>query len=635
MGNIGDLKIAIRNFRGCERADLTVSSIALLIGDGGASKSSVCQAVAAAATGEALPMPGLTKSRAGMLLRTGTDKASSKIEGEGFTAEVRWPKAEYQTDGVPPLVSRYAAGLSSILDLEPKKRGAVLAEYLKTTPSREDLIGALADEGFPAPMGKRTLLALLRDKVTDAAETPEELAAELIELGLVTAPSADALAEALLEWPSEFDAKEVMDALNHAGARAAAIESIWAKIEMDGWDRAWSYARDRGIEHKGGWRETTGEEYGSKKAESWFPKGWDENLVGLSVQSLERAVTEARSALEAAISEQAVSADELTRLTALAGTAPDTAEAVTAARNALAEAEAAVTTAEAERNALPVASQDSGLPCPHCNESVVVTKKGLETVLAKPAKVSPAELKKRRDAIASGDGAVAHARAGLTGARQAFDTANATSKTAQEAVERLAVVQNRKGGEAEVETARETLRLADERLSAFVNKIKADRLHRAVQSNQLVVDILAEGGLRKTKTIKVLDSFNQSIIGPICEAGGWKAVTVAEDMEIEYAGRSHPLLCKSEQARCRIAMQIAMAILDQSSLVVIDDADELPTGARGGLMQMLLHANLHAIVAMMVARPNLAPDLEKMGVGVTYWVSDGIATPLSALAEAA
>lgn len=106
MGNNSGWTFSVRNFRGCERADIVTAPIALIVGDGGASKSSVCQAIAAAVTGTTLPMPGITKAKAGMLLRNGTDKGLARVEGDDFTAEVSWPKAEYRTDGPAPVISR-------------------------------------------------------------------------------------------------------------------------------------------------------------------------------------------------------------------------------------------------------------------------------------------------------------------------------------------------------------------------------------------------------------------------------------------------------------------------------------------------------------------------------------------------
>lgn len=271
------------------------------------------------------------------------------------------------------------------------------------------------------------------------------------------------------------------------------------------------------------------------------------------------------------------------------------------------------------------------MPCPHCEENVVVTKTGQAYALSKPVTISAAELKKRRTAVASADGTVANLRDALAVCRNKVSEIESQIKTAKAAASALAEAEGKSGSEAQVDAAREKSRIAVERREAFVNKLKADRLHRAVASNQLVVNILAEAGLRKTKTIKVLDSFNSSIIGPICEVGGWEAVTINPDMEIEYNGRNLPLLCKSEKARCRIAMQVAMAVIDSSALVIIDDADELPEEARGGLLQMLLHADLQAIVAMMVPRPDVVPDLGKMKLGTTYWIADGISNPVTEL----
>ena len=100
-------------------------------------------------------------------------------------------------------------------------------------------------------------------------------------------------------------------------------------------------------------------------------------------------------------------------------------------------------------------------------------------------------------------------------------------------------------------------------------------------------------------------------------------------------GRPYALLSSSEQFRSRAALQLAMARLDQSSMVVIDGADILDAPARSGLFALLDEAGLPALVCMTLNRREQVPDLEAAGLGQSYWISGGVAQPLHEPAEAA
>ena len=60
---------------------------------------------------------------------------------------------------------------------------------------------------------------------------------------------------------------------------------------------------------------------------------------------------------------------------------------------------------------------------------------------------------------------------------------------------------------------------------------------------------------------------------------------------------------------------------------LIDKADKLDPKGRNGLFNLLAEAGIKAVVATMMARPNLVPDLEGAEIGASYWLKDGIAIP--------
>lgn len=144
------MNITIKNFRGVARAEfmLVEGRVTLITGPNGAGKTSCAQAVGAAFSGE-MPVEGVKKSEAGVLVRAGAMKGSIEVDcdGEG-TITVSYPSGKVTTTGAPAVASVYALGMVDLTRLEPKKAAAVLLEYLKATPTQENLTAALSRIGF-------------------------------------------------------------------------------------------------------------------------------------------------------------------------------------------------------------------------------------------------------------------------------------------------------------------------------------------------------------------------------------------------------------------------------------------------------------------------------------------------------
>lgn len=139
------MNISIKNFRGCASADVVLEKITLIAGENAAGKTSVAQAVAAALTGNPVPVRGVSKSTAGCLVRSGTAAGSVELVTDIGTTKIAYPKAAVNTEGKPPYASEFAAGLVCVLDLPPKERAETLSRYLKAEPTKEDLEARLAE----------------------------------------------------------------------------------------------------------------------------------------------------------------------------------------------------------------------------------------------------------------------------------------------------------------------------------------------------------------------------------------------------------------------------------------------------------------------------------------------------------
>lgn len=140
------ISIALRDFRGCERADIECAPIALVAGRNAAGKSSLAQATGAVLCGAALPFAGLAKASAGLLVKSGASEARIVLQSESGTARIDWPACQPSAQGEPPVATVYAAGLQSVALHPPADRARILGKYLHADPIREDLARAFADE---------------------------------------------------------------------------------------------------------------------------------------------------------------------------------------------------------------------------------------------------------------------------------------------------------------------------------------------------------------------------------------------------------------------------------------------------------------------------------------------------------
>jgi hypothetical protein len=561
------IKVSVRDFRGVERIDAVCDPILMATGRNGAGKSSLAQAVAAALTGSPIPLPGMTKKDAWSLVRVGADSGAVNIKTETGSAQVTWPVCTFSVAGEPPAASRIAAGVEHLVDMPYAARARYLSALLHALPSRDDLRLAMADR---------------------------EIADD--------------------KW----------------------IASLWDLIAAQGWDGAHAIRKDKSTELRGRWKQITRQAYGSRIGSAWTPDGWSEDLADEKVEALEAAVAAAKEADRSAIASNAASGALRATLEAEAGKLAERQADVEKATATLAAAEAHEQRMRAERDALP--SGDTGqrptIPCPcGCDPPVrLITYARLTEVVVEKAPTGPApdnaeELKRVRLARASAEGQLSNAHTAAAGARRSLAAAEASVEASQKAQEELAAMPAPAPGPSATE-AEASANLAEKRLAAFRQKTEADAIHRQIAANEHAIDILAAGGLRARKLRDVLELFNSGQLAPLCDVSEWKRVEIAPDMAVTYGGRRYELLSASEQYRTRVVLQVAIARLEQASMVVIDAADILDSSTRSGLLDLLIEAGLPALVALTLSRPEQVPDLARAGLGSSIWIERGIAMPI-------
>lgn len=144
------MKISGRDYRGIERFDIELNQIALIAGRNEAGKSCVLEAARAALCGMAIPIVGVLKKDAKLLVRDGAERGHAHVEyDDGGTAQVEWPSTSVKGDCDPPMqCTDYASGLLHLLDQPVAGRAQALRTYINSDPTQEEVEAAAKDAGY-------------------------------------------------------------------------------------------------------------------------------------------------------------------------------------------------------------------------------------------------------------------------------------------------------------------------------------------------------------------------------------------------------------------------------------------------------------------------------------------------------
>lgn len=450
----------------------------------------------------------------------------------------------------------------------------------------------------------------------------------------VSAPEASDIAVGAVAFPAMADKdkvellrdilktdpvkQELCEALADAGLSEKVQEAVWHNIEAEGWDASLDRAKEKGRSLKSQWALIAGETYGEKKAASWFPQGWENDLETTSAEALEADVSLARADLEDKIANQAISADELARLQEKVDGLAETEKKCDDAAGKVTEAQKALKEARAAREKLPKLP-NYDLVCPHCGKPVVYQFGKLEAI---KQSLSAEEREKLEQQILDADNAVSKAERELNAAKHDFILADSDLQAIKKAKEELEAKQGKTIQPAEVDEARNAVRKAETRLQSFNRYNEALRVHRNILENQAIINVLEPEGIRRRSLEKGLSDFNGRL-EYLCHVAGWACVKVDGDMSVSYNDRPFVLCSESEKFRAKVTLQAAIAEYDGSHALVVDAADILDNKGRAGLLKLLAGQSYCSFVGMMAAKPSAAPDLKKLGIGRKYWVEAG------------
>lgn len=443
-----------------------------------------------------------------------------------------------------------------------------------------------------------------------------EIACGLVSIvGMKPKDAAATLISAMEALPSIDDLRDACK-----GVRPEMIDAVWKRVEADGWDASAKRAGERSAQLKGAWEQITGERWGVQKGAVWEVAGHDASL------NWTQAVAAAEAELEQAVANQAANESEVQRLQTEASRAESASSAIAELESQLNEHRAEADKIQGELAAMPrPETAEQMVECPHCKGHLVVVSR--TEVRAPSATVDAAENEARAIAIASKR---ADLQAVETGAQEVRDQLNTWRQILAQAKRAQSALDNQPAGTVtaeQVQAARDALAAARAGQQAEQSTLQAATRHAEIVENNELVAALAPNGARQTVLASKMAAL-RARLAELSAAAGWPVVEIDDELRATLGGRIYGLLSESEKFRVRTVLQVALADLDGSDVVIIDAADILDRGGRNGLFTLLRTVCLKSLVCMTMNDVKDVPNLAKAGIGRSYWIGGATLAPV-------
>lgn len=368
-----------------------------------------------------------------------------------------------------------------------------------------------------------------------------------------------------------------------------------ANKQAEGWAR----------ELKGEFKAVTGIQWGSNQGVTFTPSGWEDSLARYTLKELEEDAKDKQKNLEAAIGAAALTQQAKEHF----GKRDEYAKEVERWAREVEQLTIQLKSAREESDTHQRRSQK--LTCGGCGlvgivENGILTKAPEKPVSQPKSQVKEIELK------------LGNAQATLGIAKNNFDKAVGCEGSLKQA--------------PDVESFRQAAERAQQRVRAKVAKDQGTHLHHRIVDMLKAAEIVSPAGLPLKALHEALESLNQHLSW-LCRAAGWAQVEITRDLDLLYNRRPYWLLSKSEKYRADATVQLVLARILRQEMVIFDEADMLDRTGRNQLFAALSTIKISALVAMTTFRAKdgsmEVPDLKRAGLGITYIVDSGMASPLS------
>ena len=401
------------------------------------------------------------------------------------------------------------------------------------------------------------------------------------------------------------------------------IEQIWESIEKNGWDKTHEHAVNKRQELKREWSRLSGIPWaGDKEAGNWVP----DHFVAQSLAELDQSLKSAEKIYEHSIKAQALGEKEKADLAALAEQEQELREKIKEENLALSGVSEEIAKTKALREAVPDILNDQKVYCCWSCLKLSVVKDGelvqapeqanAEDIAAMKAKI--VELNKKLKDLESDESRI----------RVLLRNLGDSWTRSQEAKAKLGRVILDSSPTLSIADARAEVELARQRINALKTKTECDEIYEAFGMNNFICSVLDPAGCRKTVLSRKLEAFNE-LLGIICENAEWPEIRVNEYLEFTFNGLNYPVLSKGQRFAVNCALQIALAKMDKSQILIFDGIDILDADLKNGLISLLADLPIRSVLGCTISRKEQAPNLAD--IGSVYWCENETVTKLEAV----
>lgn len=407
------------------------------------------------------------------------------------------------------------------------------------------------------------------------------------------------------------------------------VQGCLEMIQQRGWEAASAVYADRARAAKGQWTDVTGRHWGARLAQDWRPDGWLADWDHLSKQQAEERVVAARNAVSALHEVRAISEAEAAEAQKARDELPALEKAVDAAAAELERHEKAVADREAElklanekvtRLERDYAQAKKSQECPHCKQPLRIIKGKLEvdddwhTNKSLPAQLGTA--KKSRDKAIN---AQAEAVKEATPFREKFNEAKAKYNLATQAGAKSEGTVTSEDHAGAIAAAEDDVQRAQDVVSAVESVRRADELHGTIMRYASVSKAIGPEGVRSRMLQSSITRLNLGLAA-ICDTTEWPEMLVDEKGNMSWDARPIQSCSESERWRAQAAMQLTLAALTNSPVVVLDRADVLDKAQRKAMGAALQHVAAKTQIAIIVCGTQERGEAETWGTDWNVFV---------------
>lgn len=417
--------------------------------------------------------------------------------------------------------------------------------------------------------------------------------------------------------PSKFAAmssderRTTLFKITGCSAGMKAIEPLLAKRSLDmtifeevkpmlrsGFPAAEKFAQDKAREAKGAWKATTGEQWGSDKAEGWEPEAITASVNPVDLEqatkdlaAIDSDLTEAHQTLGQRLAERDAAAGRQQRITELT----ELADLVDRRQTKLnTDSERMAEWAQKLIDAEQAASGETGIACPCC-DALLVLRDG--TLREHKGNNADPEADKR---VTEYEGYLASARRAVENSKRDLQQ----SRDAAAKLEELQQAGSAAPSDEALANAQELINdMRQQRASAFAKQQalqeaidaaanrgkvieQAAGWHREVTGWLEIADAMSPEGIPADLLSQALAPINQSL-SVLASMAGWPLVEISRDIEVTSQGRPYGLISESEKWRADTLLAFAIAQLTELRMVVLDRFDVLEPKARGQIIGLV------------------------------------------------